>query len=370
MLTNDPNIYPPVAPLPPLGTTFIDPIFNTAILRVSDAAALGAGWISTEYPPVDAFNCDRTLFVLVRVNHFQLYDLNGFVKELPIGASARPRWSRTERTVLYFLQGNTLQSIDVNSLALTALRAFSAYTAIDDEGEADISEDGGHRVLCGDGHAVFLFDMVAGTESPILDTGGIPFDSLYVTPDNNVTISWESVGAGRGQGIELFDGSGKFLRQIGLSSSHMAMTRDTNGDEVLVRTNSNDAPALDGCPNGIEKVRLSDGSRTCLLSLDWSLAVHISAPTGAGFVYVETYDAPSLHPTGGENWKVYGGELLRVWFDGRVDRLCHHRSVAWSYNGQPKATCSRDGSMLLFSSNMGRPVPADYCDVYAIAVGH
>ena len=84
-----------------------------------------------------------------------------------------------------------------------------------------------------------------------------------------------------------------FVRQVGRADGHKDVTLDTNGDEVLVWTNSNDPQPI--CNNGIVKIRLSDGQQTCLATFDWSLAVHISAPDNAGFVYVETY-APS-NPT-------------------------------------------------------------------------
>ena len=67
----------------------------------------------------------------------------------------------------------------------------------------------------------------------------------------------------------------------------MDMTRDTNGDEVLVWFNANDPAPV--ARNAFVKIRLSDGHQTPLVSFDWSLATHISAPDGSGYVFVETY---------------------------------------------------------------------------------
>jgi hypothetical protein len=150
----------------------------------------------------------------------------------------------------------------------------------------------------------------------------------------------------------------------------MDMTRDTNGDEVLIWTNANDPAPI--CGNGIVKIRLADGQQTCLVSLDWSLAVHISAPDGNGWVFVETY-APG-DPFATPAWTTYTNEILQVKLDGsETRRLAHHRSRPFnSYNYQPHVSVSRDGSRLIYNSNFGLQgsagYPVEYSDVYFIAI--
>jgi hypothetical protein len=150
----------------------------------------------------------------------------------------------------------------------------------------------------------------------------------------------------------------------------MDVTRDANGDEVLVLTNSADPAPV--CNNAIVKTRLADGQQTCLLSLDWNLAVHVSAPDGNGWVFVETY-APS-DPLGTPAWKTYTNEILQIKLDGtEVRRLAQHRSRPLnSYNYQPHVSVSRDGSRLIYNSNFGLQAsagyPAEYSDVYFIAL--
>ena len=56
-----------------------------------------------------------------------------------------------------------------------------------------------------------------------------------------------------------------FLRQVGRADGHKDVTLDTDGNEVLVWTNSNDPQPI--CNNGIVKIRLADGQQTCLASL-------------------------------------------------------------------------------------------------------
>ena len=90
----------------------------------------------------------------------------------------------------------------------------------------------------------------------------------------------------------------------------------TNGDEILLWTNSADPTPI--CENAIVKIRLSDAHQTCLISLDWSLAVHVSAPDTGGWFFMETYapadpapdsealeDVHERNPSGETRW--YGG---------------------------------------------------------------
>src|SRR5262249_22962664 len=155
------------------------------------------------------------------------------------------------------------------------------------------------------------------------DTAGHSFDSVYITPNDNVTISWIQTGNGtRYTGVELFDRNMVFQRQLTHAAGHMDVTRDSSGNEVLVWTNSNDAWPLAGCNNGIVKVALATGQQSCLLSLDWSLAVHISGTDNSGWVFIETF-APG-DPTATSGWRPYTNEIVQIRLDGgEIRRLAH-----------------------------------------------
>lgn len=202
----------------------------------------------------------------------------------------------------------------------------------------------------------------------MFDTGGVSFNNVGITPDGNVTVAFIAVGSNRYQGIELFDRNMNFLRQVARSDGHSDFTRDSNGDEVLVWTNSNDPSPI--CNNGVVKIRLSDARQTCLATFDWSLAVHISSTDNSGWVFVETY-APGdpIPPTG---WFKYTDELMQIKLDGsQVRRFAHHRSRPLnSYSYQPKLSISRDGSKLAYASNFELQqilgYPTEYSDAYEI----
>ncbi len=60
--------------------------------------------------------------------------------------------------------------------------------------------------------------------------------------------------------------------------------------------------------------------------------------------------------SGGPVLDTFDNEIFQVATDGsnRVRRIAHHRSVALSYEAQPRANISRDGRFVAFTSNWGR----------------
>jgi hypothetical protein len=369
---------------PPVGVTYVDPTFGSTIKRVSNALSTpnadGGGsltWIENEYSTMSAFNSDNSKFILVHQSYFALYDGSGFyIHDLPleINSSSEPRWSRKDNVTLYYHSANMLKSYNISTGAIAVIHTFSEYSSISGNGEMDISFDGDHFVYSGDSRYIFVYQISTGKKFTVLDTAGRSFDSEYITPDNNVIVSWTQSGTVRYTGQELFDINMNFLRQVGHADGHKDVTRDTNGSEVLVWTNSNDPQPIPNCNNGIVKILLASGTQTCLAQLDWSLAVHISAPDGNGTVFVDT-EAPANPESGSGAWVPYTNEILQVKLDGSgVIRWAHHRSRPLnSYNWQPKLSVNRDGTRLLYASDFDLQAidkyTADYSDTYMITIG-
>src|SRR5262249_5116521 len=132
--------------------------------------------------------------------------------------------------------------------------------------------------------------------------------------------------------------------------------------------NANDPTPI--CNNGLVKIRIADGTQTCLVTFDWSLAAHVSGTDNSGWVLVETIAPYDPIPPSG--WFKYTDEVLQVKLDGsQVRRLAHHRSRPLnSYTYQPKVSVSRDGSRLVYGSNFGLQeilgYPTEYSDAYMI----
>src|SRR5262245_44830986 len=165
--------------------------------------------ITSEYSTMSPFNLDNTYLLLQHVAYFGLYDGSGttYLGHLPfeINASSEPRWSRTDPRVLYYRYNNQLKQYNVVTGFRSVVHTFSEYSSISGRGESDISEDGNHFVFVADNRDVFVYEISTDTKGPVCvppacPTGALSFDSLQITPNNNVTITWYGSGTLRYQG--------------------------------------------------------------------------------------------------------------------------------------------------------------------------
>ena len=330
----------------------------------------------TEYSTIQNWNANCSRFLLLRpsqpggaFDHFALYSADGvFLRDLPIGASDEPRWSKQYPNSLFYHSGNALNLFDCGSGHIEELRRFNEYGTISGKGESDISEDGNHFVLCGDDREVFVYTIHRDKKGPTLLVEDDRLESLYIAADNSVITS------ARSGKMNLYDKRMVFVKKLGDYNGHKCVVRDTDGTPCMVWSTSADPGAEQRCPNGVEKVSLTrtnaDGTpeRTCLLPLpqvQWGEAVHISPANG--WVLVECYENSDVP----EN--LYRDELVRVPLDGSpVQIIADHGSVIdknwdqpWKYFAMPKAVVRRDGGAVMYGSNRDNPVPG-YCDVYMV----
>lgn len=319
--------------------------------------------VSHEYSTIDPWNLDHSALLLWHPGgavglHF---GDGAFHQMLPrVNHSSEPRWSRTERNVFYFVEGNSLLRFDVGkdwtTDAISTVRTFSEYLPFDpgerngvrNRGEGDISDDGRYLALSGllPGGLTEVFRFNLETRSVGRRAKLTDFDQVYITPDNNVLVGYLARGNGRFQGLELFDGDMQFIRQITTAIGHMDVGRDIDGAECVVWCNSNQLndPI---CENGIVLVPLAHPERArCLLSLDWSLAVHISCPAVEDWCIVTSYDPKDPFSAIGD-----ANEILKVGYDGLIDSLGKHGADTAQQEHQPKASVSHDGSRVIYDVN-------------------
>lgn len=367
---------------PAAGGTYLDPVFGATVKRLSDSLhtldASNSGyltWIEDEYSAASPFNKDQTRFLLVFQSYFGMFDGQGnYLAPLPfeVNSGSEPRWSRSDPNVLYYHKANQIKQLNITTMTLTVLHTFTEYAAISGKGQMDISMDGDHLVFLGDARYLFTYQISTDKKSPVFDTGVAGYSVLYMGANNSVTISWAQSGTARFTGIELFDVNMNFLRQLTHAAGHMHMGVDVTGEPILIWNNSADPLPVCG-QNAVVKVRLEDGLQTCLLSLDFSLAMHISAPDNT-WAFVETYVPSDVDPNS-PAWKPYTNEILQIKLDGsEVRRLAHHRSRPFdNYVYEPKVSSSRDGSAIVYGSNFDLQAiqgnPALYADSYMILTG-
>jgi len=272
-------------------------------------------------------------------------DESRFYRMLPaeISHSSQPRWRRTKSVTFCYLWANEIREYDCATGKITTLKRFD-LPQINGMGESDLSEDDDHIVLAS-GRNVFVYEF---STDRILDRYEVPeetFDNLYLSPDNRAVVGLYKAG------VVIMDGFGDAVR-IAAALGHMDVSSDVDGNPIAVWCNSADASgenkhaALANCENGIVKIDLKTGKQTCLLPLDWSLAVHISLPDRAVFALVSTYD-----PTNPDSKVQYANENLVVAVDGSsVRSLGKHNADSRTYEGKPKASISPDGTRYVYDS--------------------
>jgi len=301
-------------------------------VKVTNAAPGTA--IAPEYSTMRcASKGSKWLLLMHPAGLFGLYTGAGaFVRLLPseIYTSSRPRWSRTDPDKLTFLSANTLHAYNAAPDVSITQHIFQEYSSIDDDGEADLSLDGDHRVLRGNhlngAPEVFVFELSTATKGPVF-LQGEPFDGLKITSTNHIVLSKDS-------GIYLPDVAFG-VQKLTNADGHACLAVDLLGEPVLLWTNSNEKPiTLPDFPNGVVKIRLSDGHQTGLISFPWSDAVDISMPEGGKVCYVATYGETE------NSGKIYevalDGSGSRVLLDG-INHAVH------LYDGQPKFSVSAEG---------------------------
>lgn len=373
---------------PALGQSYTDSVFGTTITRLSNGLAQLNDAVHHEYSTMSPFNANNTRVLLLTENRgWIVMDMAGKVllddSVLAPYYVSEPRWSITDPNVFFYHKNGTNQLLkyDIATKKETLLRQFTQYSEIDfGGGESDISDDGDHLIIRGDDRYIGVYTISTNRLGKTLDINGLGnYDYFDLTADNHVLARWDANGAGRYRGFELYDQEMNHLRQVTQFSAHADRGRDINGDEILLVLAASDLTPPAGCENnGIEKVRLADGRRTCLMGLNWDVGAHISANTNGSnpWVLIELLDENKQ--TALENqflpadwqtrWGTYYNEILMVKLDGsEVRRLAHHRSRAMDdYWFQPRAAISRDGSYAVFDSNFGtQPLPS-YTDVFLI----
>lgn len=305
-------------------------------VRISNAQ-VGAT-IGVEYSTMSPFSKDNKWLLLTHPSgFFGLYTGDGvFQRILPgeVSTSSRPRWSRTDPDQFTFLWGNELRWFRVDEDIQHSMHTFEEYSSIDDDGEAEISLDGDHRVLCGmlpNGQKeVFVFELSTATKGPVFPQAE-PFDGLKISGANQAILS-------RDAGLFAL---GPQQRQLTTCDGHAAIGRDTNGDDILLWTNAALVPSDPSFPNGVMKIRIADGKQTGLFAFPWVDAVDITMPEAGDCCYVSTYGSA-------EN----SGSLYQIKLDGSSYVLLRSgiNHDVKSYDGQPKAAVSRDGSRIVYAA--------------------
>lgn len=302
--------------------------------------------VSHEYSTMYPGNIDHRAFLFqYSGGAFGLHKTDGTLHQMlpaQINTSSEPRWLPNHPTRFFYHYQNQLRSFDVADNNDALIHRFDEYPSITGMGESDLTPDGDHLVLCS-GRTIFVYRISTGQK---LEEFVAPwaFDNLYLTPNLKVIVGFFD------RGHQVWEGDQ--FRPLAAALGHMDVGWDWNRNVIMVWANGADASgpnrsaAVANCPNGITKINVADGKQTCLLSLDWSLAVHISLTDEQPWCLVTTYD-----PKNPASTVKYANEILKVALDGSgAQSLGKHGADSSTYPGQPKASVSRDGTRMVYDS--------------------
>lgn len=365
---SDMNVHPmPVAPpsLPAAGSTATDPTFGTTILRVTDSGDSPSYCINdySNEPPLNINNTKIRAICNVGYKRFKVWDFNAATMTLSNGRiQANPppglreyeaQWSRISPNKFYAVGLKALYEITIPDGAGTTW----TNTLIRDFG-ADFVGSYITQMSLSDNEDVFAFHYV---NSNGVGTGYMVYkrstDTILLNVSDEGTINEVEI-----------DKSGRYLVSLKANATKDLHVWDLHGtpsrttvDDLLWfshRAIGNGFVAT-GCNTRRLCMRnlATPNSVTFLLPRDsWSYATqqdHFAMPGSNDAWMVGT----RFHINGGSVVKAFDNEIVFIATDGssQVRRIAHHWSIVIdnNYDAQPRASVSRDGNFIAFTSNWG-----------------
>jgi hypothetical protein len=357
---------------------FLDPVFGTCVVRVTDRNSDLSGddpssGLKNEYSRVQSFNADGSL-ILVRGTEstWYIYDANTLLPlgEVPLGVE--PRWDTDDPYRIFFYEDTSLFSYDLLegkreirhdfSKDFPEIKLNAAWTRY----EGSPSEEGsifGLMVQDEDWEVVgfAIYDLnqdqvIARRNFP----GGVEVDSVTISPSGEFFLAFFDTYCTEGQlgtedspcGLMVYDqnlSNGRGLLRI---VGHADVAYSKVGQEVLVYQDID--------TDHISIVDLSSGKITPLFPIDFShgsIGLHFS---GRGFEFpgwaiVSTYTRTANAKTWMDD-QVFAIELKP---SGLIIRLAHTHSLVdenqdHDYWAEPHASVNQSFTRVLFTSNWGR----------------
>lgn len=312
-----------------------DPAFGAKVTRITDNAAIGINNLRHYYSKVSAWNSDGTLINMNRT----LLDGKTYKKVGSFSSSGEMRWAHTNPTKMYNAAGNKFTITDVLLNQTTTLHTFSQYeSCFMGPWEGNVSVDDRYVALaCKKG--VDLVVVVYDIKNNIVEAektfsgkwGSTNFDWLSISQSGQyVVINW--IGSA---GVVAYDRKLNVVSRLAPFGDHGDIGYDTSGNEVYVQY------SWEGL---FTSYRLKDGVSTVILDKrpNWKTGGHISCRNiyRPGWCYISVFNT---------------SDVFAIKLDGSqtVERFAHHRSSVSSYDAQPQAVPSMDGTKVMFASDWG-----------------
>lgn len=361
-------------PKPAVGSVFSDPLFNSKLMRITDAKLDKLQGVFPDYSKHQAWNSDETLMIL-RSGQGEVLIYNAitykYLKTLPSSLTGVQDifWDPKNPSLIYFVFENKFNTINVQSEQINELHSFSEYSYITTRAEGNMSNDGRYIALCGydsNWNPIDFFVYDLNTDSKIstlkIQNQVESFDWISISPlGNYVVVDYADNNSDRFHGVEVYDRQFNLKWQKPLGAGHSDLGLDEDGAEVLIM----DVYDSDSNFTYIKKFSLNNNSELTLLGISPDFDIHESCRNMSrpGWVYISTFDYVGRLTDSISNWLPFEDEVFALKLDGSgdVQRLAHHHSRRYSpetpdpdnsnYFAEPHATVSKSGNKIIFGSN-------------------
>ncbi len=392
-LVTDTAVYAaPSLAEPPPRQAFVDPVFGTCLVRVTDRTQdlspddNSPGMVN-EYARVQSFNADGSRLLIYGTDGtWYLYDARTLQPLRQLRLGDEPRWDAADPDRLYFIDESRLMAYDVATGREDLVRDFS-----DDLPDKDVamvwtrhegspSRDRRYWALMAEDRdwvptAFLIYDRQAD-QVVVRDVRGLPgieddVDHVTMSPLGTYFLASFDRSCPEGR-------LGDDLHPCGL----MVYDRDLAEGRSLLRIVGHYDPALtaderevivyqDIDSDHISMLDLKSGAVTPLWAIDFThtgLGFHFSglAYDRPGWAVISTHDNDPATYT----WLDDQVFLVELKAGGRVVRLAHTHSLVadeeeLDYWAEPHASTNPDLTRILFGSNWGR-TGSGQVDVYMI----
>jgi hypothetical protein len=381
-LVTDQSVYavPGLAePLP--RQWFIDPVFGTCLVRVTDreldlSAEDESRGMANEYSRVQSFNADGSrLLARSTDGGWYLYDAQSLLPlgELPLGAE--PRWDADDAALIYTFDETRLMSYDLEVGVHTEIHDFAndfpgqELAAVWTRNEGSPSRDRRYWGLMAEDaewlpvafvvydretDSVTVRDMrgVPGMEDDVDHVSMSPLGTYFLASFDRACEEGQRGDDGHPCGLMVYDrdlASGRGLLRI---VGHYDPALDSEGREVIVYQDID--------TDQISMLDLESGAVTPLWDIDFghtAIGLHFSglAYDRPGWAVVSTHD----DDIGSYTWMDDQIFALELKAGGRVARLAHTHSLVddtqeLDYWAEPHASTNADLTLVVFGTNWGR----------------
>ena len=382
---------PGAAGFPALGGTYVDPVFGTTIRRLTD---IGANRGEDDSYAHNWCNANGTYCFYTGRSKSPVSILNSTTGAVaysgqPIGvATYEIFWHPTDPDKYFYWSGSSLRRRNLSAQTDTTMKTFPATLQTNGGSLNTVDRTGRYfTVRYGGTNKVWdsQTDTIYANAVTPLDSGGW----VAITPDGNYLVT-AAGGTGTPQKEHHSYAINHGTRTIsttptqfwGLCGDHGVLVSASNGKNYLVTFNCHANAGVwrvDITLNQAGRTEAQQNADNLLLiptrfgSTNDGHLTSVQVGPNANWIFYDSENFSNDPYNGGVlGWVAYNQEVMAAnVLTGEIRRLAHHRSRGLTSSGvayyaQPRISCSWDGSVVIWASNMNISSPTGYADIYVI----